>query len=544
VIGVCARPGDTACDGTLQELGRALGVSFEHRSLGDDRNVDGWLVLGADRQLVSAVSRTTRPCYVVLPDAGLMLRESSGTIAFTNRPELPAVLRNRTITAEDAVDADTLPPWLDDVEPLALKDGAAVWAVQTRAAARHHYVSLPLPALKAGEALFTHLSGPRLARLLPFVLFLQSVGDRAAWEPPPLQATFMFDDPNLHWPSYGFIDYREMVGRAAAGQYHVSVATIPLDAWFVHRRARAIFLENPGRLSLLYHGNDHIFRELGPSRSTEAMQRLFGQAVARISTMEGRTGLEVARVMAPPHGACSEAALAEMARRGFEAACVSRGSLRHHNPEAPWTRTIGLNPCDIVAGLPVIPRFGLSQNCRNDILIAAALRQPIVPITHHQAVAEGYGLLDEIAAFVNSLGAVAWTDMKTISRSLYSRRQDAETLRVRMWSRRVSLRVPPGITRIQFDGAAQGGGAGDELFWRIVSGDRSWRHLPGAEPLAVATGDTVEIASRPDRASELQPRGAGTRLVPLARRLLTETRDRMLPALHRIPRRRTAAGPA
>ena len=101
-----------------------------------------------------------------------------------------------------------------------------------------------------------------------------------------------------------------------------------------------------------------------------------------------------------------------MARLGFEAVCVSCGSLHYHNPHAAWTRTLRMKPCDTIKGLPVIPRFGLTLKCKNDILIAALLGQPVVPMTHHQMVADGYRVLDDTAAFINSLGDVTWGDMR------------------------------------------------------------------------------------------------------------------------------------
>jgi hypothetical protein len=411
-----------------------------------------------------------------------------------------------------------------------------VWAIQERGHCRHYYVALAPPDLNHGEALFIHFSGQRIARLLPLVLFVHSLTDDRRWEPPPMQATFMFDDPNLHWTSYGFIDYGEMVANAIAGNYHVAVATIPLDAWFVHPPASAIFKDNSTRLSLLYHGNDHLSKELARPQPAAAMQRLLRQAVGRIARMEARTRLEVARVMAPPHGACSETAISEMARLGFEAVCVSRGSLRYHNGDAAWTRTIGMRPCDIVAGLPVIPRFGLSKNCRNDILIAALLRQPIVPMTHHQAVADGYELLDEMASFVNSLGDVTWRDMKTMSRSLYSHRQDDQALSVRMLSKRISVPVSGGTTRIRVERPwLQQDSAEEPLLWRTTTEDRRWKVASASEAIAVRGGVTIEIASGPARAAGTETHGAGPhRLTPVARRLLTEVRDRALPSIHRL----------
>jgi hypothetical protein len=228
-----------------------------------------------------------------------------------------------------------------------------------------------------------------------------------------------------------------------------------------------------------------------------------------------------------------------MARLGFEAICVSRGSLRHYNNGAGWTRTIGMRSCDLVAGLPVIPRFGLSKHCRNDILIAALLRQPIVPMTHHQGVADGYHLLDEMASFVNSLGEVAWRDMKSISRSLYLQRRDDAILSVNMLSTRVSVPVPPEITRIRAIPPRIGDSAKERLFWRTVGESRRWNLVSSDETIAVQRGATIEIALGPIGATRTAIHRAGKpRLAPAARRLLTEVRDRALPSIHRIARRR------
>ena len=544
-IGICARSLSPGCKATFDALGEALSVSFEQRPFGDDLDIGGWVVLGADPALASRIDRAAQPCYVVLDDAELLPRGASSQIRFANRPELAAVLRGRDVTSDDAIAAKALPNWPTNLVPLALKDGAAVWASQDRGRYRHHYVSLPVPELNDHDALFTHFSGQRMACLLPLVLFVRSLAEDQCWQSPPLQATFMVDDPNLHWTSYGFIDYGEIVSHAVAANYHVSVATIPLDSWFVHPPVSALFQENTGRISLLCHGNDHVSRELARPQSADATARLLHQAVGRIARMEARTGLEVARVMAPPHGACSEMAIAQMARVGFEAVCVSRGSLRHHNNGARWTRTIGMRPCDMVAGLPIITRFGLSKNCRNDILIAALLHQPIVAMTHHQGVADGYHLLDEMASFTNALGEVTWRDMRAISRSLYSQWQDGTTLRVRMLSRRVSVPVPEGTTGIQIERPWLDHSAVEALSWRSATNGPHWSAVSDPGPMAVKAGVTIEIASGAAGSTVTGSSGAGPRrLAPVARRFLTEIRDRALPAVHRIARRGRSSRPA
>jgi hypothetical protein len=518
-------------------LGKALGVVFERRAFVDDRGLDAWVILDADRHTVDEIVHSARPCYVVLGDPQGTGEQAAAAIVFAGRASVDPILRGRTVAVEDSVDATSLPNWLRGCEPLAFQDGAAVWGLRQCGRLRHHYVSLCPPDLGEGETLFARLSGARLARLLPLVLFVRALIDQEGWEPPPLQASFMVDDPNLHWPSYGFIDYEEMAVHAARENYHVAFATIPLDAWFVHEQAGDIFKRNTSRLSLLCHGNDHLSNELGSSRSRDEMSSLLQQALERIRRMEVRTSLAVSRVMAPPHGACSETAIAEMGRLGFEAVCVSRGSLRFHNPQASWVRTIGLKPCDMVAGLPVIPRFGLSGDCRNDILLAALLRQPIVPMTHHQGVADGYETLDRTASFVNSLGSVTWSNMTDISRALFARRQDDGTVFVRMFSRRVAVAVPQGATHVAVERPWVTDQASEPLYWRTPGAAGSWTAAEERDRIRVPGGATIEIASgaaasvRADRRILRSPR-----LGPVARRLMTEGRDRALPSLYRLSR--------
>jgi hypothetical protein len=540
-IGIHARSLSAGRRAAFSALGDALGITFVERSLEEDGDLDAWVILDVDRDSLPAVHRVSKPCYAVIAADEQIPLSASTTVTFSGHQRVSPVLRGREVVSDDAADARGLADWLTDVEPLALKDGRPIWAEQSGTSGRLVYTALLPPELNDGAPLFTEFSGPRIVRLLPLVVFIRSLSS-AAWEPPPLQATFMFDDPNLHWTSYGFIDYRKMVGEATRGNYHVSVATIPLDAWFANSSATKIYKAHGDRLSLLCHGNDHVANELGRRRSVESMQHLLHQALSRIGRMEARTGLQVARVMAPPHGACSETAISEMARIGFEAVCVSRGSLKFHNAQAGWTRTIGMKPCDIVAGLSVIPRFGLSLSdpCRNDILVAAVLRQPIVPMTHHQAVANGYQLLNETASFINSLGKVSWSDMQTIARSLYSRRQpDARTLVVRMSSKGASIPVPDGVTTVSIERPWLEHPTKEPLWWRTTAADGRWRAVRDPQAIDITAAGVLEIRSGSVAAMNggTHPHGS-RRLVPIARRLLTEARDRAQPSIYRLAQTR------
>ena len=214
--------------------------------------------------------------------------------------------------------------------------------------------------------------------LLPLLHFLRQLLADEGWKLPAPRAAFVIDDPNLHWPSYGFLKYPQLAEHASRHGYHLAFATVPLDGWRVDARAVATMREHPAALSLLIHGNDHVARELAGLDSDRQAEAAMAQALRRIAALERASGLSVARVMAPPHGVCSEAALRAMFRLGFEAACISRPYPWRDGLPAP-TPLAGWHPAELVAGgIPVAPRQALSAP-REDLGLPCAARPAADP---------------------------------------------------------------------------------------------------------------------------------------------------------------------
>lgn len=515
-------------------LGEILNFSFEERTFGDDSTVDAWVLLGTDHESVSRIALSDRSCYVVIPDDQLVPCGKSPKLQFGAHPILAGVLSGRQIISDEAVELKSLPKYLQNITALACKEGAPVWAIQEHQKRCHHYVATPIPQLGEGEPLFSYFSGERFLALLPLFFFLNSLSEDRRWEQPPLQASFMFDDPNLHWPTYGFISYPKLLQHAMSYNYHASFATIPLDAWFVHSPTALLFKSNVERLSMAFHGNNHLSNELARPYSAENLSRLLRESLQRIERLEDRAGLKVARVMIPPHGALSEQSLSSLAQLGFEAACTSSGSLHYHNKRSEWAVTVGMRPCDMIAGLPVLPRFGLSASCHNRVLVAALLHQPIIPRAHHQDVAEGFGLLDDLSVFINSLGGVKWTDMKSICRRQYARMIDRDILCVKMLSKRIEVYAPEGINRIQIMRSWRDASVSVPMRWRARGGDPRWSSCENQEFIAVKPREIIDIAAVPSTRNLAEPITPTPRLFPVVRRIMTETRDRIHPHMRRI----------
>jgi hypothetical protein len=357
----------------------------------------------------------------------------------------------------------------------------------------------------------------------------------------------MFDDPNLHWGSYGFIDFAKLARHARESNYHAAFAMVPLDAWFVHSGAATLLQQNEAYLSLLMHGNNHAKAEFGSALNADTYARSLAQAIRRIEGFERRSGVSVARVMAPPYGAFQEIVADVMTNLGYEAACVSRASLTSWNKEKHWPSTFGHSVAEFVgAGAPIIPRHVMAWGHEGSYRLAAFLNQPIIPHGHHQDCAGGLDLMAHVANEINSLGEVVWSDLTSISRSNYLTRRVAETLFVKMLSRRISVQLDESVKEIVIERPWITPNADPELLV-CRQGDRSaFAARAGRESLVsiVAGPGTVELISPSNNA--IDPRtisspglGVGT----LARRLLSEARDRISPLTTRIRHQRKVVSP-
>lgn len=519
---------------TLDAIGEVLGIRFEERIYGDGAGIDAWILQETDPKVLLAIAHCDVPRYTIVDDSQLIPCGESSTIEFTPHHALPCVMRGRQVNGDEATGFKALPQWLQNVTPLALKVGVPVWAIQEASGHYNHFVSQPIPELNDGEPLFQYFFGRQFLSLLPLLVFLKSLSEDRDWEPPPLQACFMFDDPNLHWPTYGFIDFSKMKRHAQLHNYHVSFATIPLDAWFVHSPTALIF-QSCEQLSLLIHGNDHVSRELARGYPDEEQNWMLRQALLRIAKLERRSGVTVSRVMAPPHGACSESVLGEMARLGFEAACISRWSIGSYNSKANWLCTYGMRPADIVAGMTIIPRFRMSPNCHNSILVAALLHQPIIPMGHHHDIAEGMQLLSDLSGFVNSLGNVQWANMKRISRYHYARKHEGRILHLRLFTKHIEIFVPEGINQIFVERPWLEREEYETLVWRTLGETSEWKLLRPDESIHVQPGKIIEIVST-FPTTYLREKGVISNLHfwPIVRRQITEAKDRIAPLIKRV----------
>ena len=466
------------------------------------------------------------------------LQQSNTTIEFGDSKYLDRRLRRRRISHDPLT-----PPVSFQVESgdevLAKSGDAPAWIIRKSGGSVLNILLVPPPTLEPNERVFDYLNGSRFFQLLPLFHFLRRLTQEIDWARPPLRACLMFDDPNLHWPSYGFLDYNELLQHSISHSYHVAIATIPRDAWGCHAETVQLFKRSPQQLSLVIHGNDHTKAELAQKLSVEAYVQLLAQALRRVKRLERMTGLNVARVMAPPHGANSNEAVTAMSLLGFSGMCISTGSLRRWNSNADLPLTFGLEIGETLScGFPTIPRFRLSSSCEGEIVISAFMDRPIIAVGHHQTVAGGLELLADVSANIDSLENVCWQSPEMMFRSNYLARRNNDTLHISPYSRRIRITVPDGITRLLVEPPIK-----DPAFrnWAVVPEQNLGNESTGlgfnaANCITVMPGQIIECAAvncgRIAADSIASP--SSLSFWPAARKLMSETRDRLDPLIYKL----------
>jgi hypothetical protein len=529
VVGVFPASAHAGCRRLLTALEEAFPVRFEGRGEGQWGDLDALLQLGAGDQAEAAAALGVPALHLLAPEPSqpgeLSVQDLTSDVKLDRAlrgTELPDDRLGAALTAAgDAVIAGGV---------LASCRGVPTWTSRGRLQR-----ALLVPCeLGHEEALRERLRDGRSAALLPLAHFLRELTAAEAWQLPAPRAAFLFDDPNLHWPSYGFVKLPALAEHARDHGYHAALATVPLDGWFTHPAARRALRGSDGAVSLLVHGNDHYGGELGRPRTSSEALAMAAQAQRRVGSFEARTGVAIDRVMVPPHEQCSQATVAGLRRCGFEALTVTqpfpwlgdgrRGWLAGPEGTGPL---VGWRPADLADGLPVLLRHPLAGRSSPELRLRAFLGQPLVLYGHQADLLEGLDVLTSAVADIERAGPTRWCSLGEIAAASFETRRRGEDLEVRLLSRSARVEIPLETSRLRVEPFPGTTGEYEAL---LVNGATQ----RFSEPIDVDPGTKVEVALRASDAVDVNSVPA-PRLRPLAvpRRILSEGRDRLQPLVSR-----------
>jgi hypothetical protein len=482
-------------------LEQALDVRFVGHAPGEERAL-GAAIVCENRDLPRCAAPSGLPRLTVVGDT----ERSGDSCAIQLHPVevLDPRLRGLELNEAGAACAVAAGRSLDD-QAIASADGRALWVVD-RDDRTQQRLAIGPAELRGAETLRERFRDGRFLALLPILELARRLRGPQHWEAPPLRACFLFDDPNLHWPSYGHLRFGELARDAA---------------------------HHPKELSLIVHGNDHVHGELARVDTAERAVGVAQQALERTSALERKGGVAVGRIMAPPHGVCSEPMATGLLRAGFEALTVSRAY--PWLPHAPADRPLaGWRIAEFVGGgLPVIERRVLGT-LPAELALLAYLEHPLILFGHHRDLADGPSRLGRIAERLGDIGPVRWESIRRIARGNFLQRRAGDTIHLRMYSRRVDLDVPPDVRAVVVE--LPGHPCSDQELV-LCAGERV---TPG-DPAPVQPGSRCHLALR--NVLEVEPqlrvrrRRARGQLWPSVRRGMTEARDRSVAMADRLAAR-------
>jgi hypothetical protein len=519
-------------------LAQLYPVEFREIVSVKDETLDGLIVLNGQILEGKAAAIRGIPACVVVADIAGATQAAGPEVRFGTSDCLDIALRGQTMTETGTGAVPVLSLETGD-EVLASKGGQPVWLSRPVGTSRCQLITVPPPALAQGELLFKHLSGGRFLGLLPLINFLRRIVADIDWQDAPVQTCFVFDDPSLYWPSYGFVDYRLLAELAANQGLFVSVATIPLDTWWVNGSVAATFRSSSPRLSVIMHGNNHTADEMLGERGSDDHLQIAAQAMRRIERLE-RYGLSGFRIMEAPHGAISNGMMSHLMSLGYEAVLCTTELLLYHNSNVTWPATLGLDRAEFLGGgMPTISRVKMKANWKNEVILSAFLRKPFVIAGHHWDAADRFQLLKEIAGLINGLRLLAWSSPLDMVRGNYKHLQRGHELKVKMYARTIRVPVPEGVTQLFVHRPwFQSHGQMEMLEVASPSGEifkENGNSIIG--PITVRSGDVLEIRSLPSRPIDFRtvrtPRADGW---PFFRKFLMELRDRSSPMRYQASR--------
>jgi hypothetical protein len=502
------------------ELGSVLGVAVDELGSGDhsDRPT---VLLDCDPADLGDLPSSGNPLLVYL--TGGSARPGPFVVSFTDSVHVDRRLRSAEFPIEAAGFVPV--PAAPGDEVMALADEERVW-VRREVGGRVVDITGMLPtADPAGGGAPGRAEYERIVGMIPFIHFARRVSGYEEQQPTPLRACFLIDDPNLRLPTYGHLRFREVADHSRVHGYHVSIAMIPLDAALYGRSTVRLFRSDADRLSLSIHGNNHTRREF--AAGGDLAQRRVAQALRRIARFERRTGLAVDRVAIPPHGGISRETLDAAALVGFHGIAASPWAVVEAFPGV--RNALGLGPASTgPRGIPILVRRHLMRE-EGWFSLHAFLDQPVIAYAHHDDLAGGLTeTLGAAALRLERIGPVRWCGLREMVESSFITRVRDGVAHIRPFADHLTVRVPDDAHSIA---VAYGGPNPPDS--ALVRSEAGIARIGPGEVMEASPGAILHVElerAHIDPGAVPSPRWSPW---PVARRVLTEGRDRLRPILRR-----------
>jgi hypothetical protein len=258
------------------------------------------------------------------------------------------------------------------------------------------------------------------SRFVPYAMALRYLAGDACWRPIQALAAVVIDDPLLR-TKYGFLNFRSLLSMTEKHNFHAAIGFIPHNFRRNSRRVVRLFLENPERLSICFHGNDHTQGEFA-SPDSRFLNLLLWVATKRMALHQKRTGLACDPVMVFPQGKFSTEAMRALQSHNFYAA-VNTVPHPAHEPPSLTLRELAQPAVLRYGGFPLFLRKPVDKIRPEDIAFNVFFGRPVLIVEHHQDFEDEERLTSLVNEINSIIPEMQWTSLAAVTRQSLLRRR-------------------------------------------------------------------------------------------------------------------------
>ena len=258
------------------------------------------------------------------------------------------------------------------------------------------------------------------SRFVPYAMALRYLAGDACWRPIQALATVVIDDPLLR-TKYGFLNFRALLEMTKKYNFHAAIGFIPHNFRRSSRRVVRLFLENPERLSICFHGNDHTQGEFASSDG-RFLNLLLRVATKRMGLHQKRTGLPCDSVMVFPQGKFSTEAMRALQAHNFYAA-VNTTPHPVRNPTSLTVRELAQPAVLRYGRFPLFLRKPVDKIRPEDIAFNVFFGRPVLIVEHHQDFEHEERLIALVKQINSTVPEMQWSSLASVTRQSMLRRR-------------------------------------------------------------------------------------------------------------------------
>jgi hypothetical protein len=282
-------------------------------------------------------------------------------------------------------------------------------------------------------------------QIAPAMMFIKYCGGDQGWHALHQYANLTIDDPWLRH-SYGYVDYKSLLGEMEKHDFHTTIAFIPWNYDRSDPGVVSLFRDHPDRFSITVHGDNHDHKEFTDYQSKPLAVQIadLKQSLARMERFRTLTGIPYDKVMVFPHSIAPEGTLAALKTYNYLATVnvknVPQDALR------PTNLSFVLRPVTLsFADFPSIQRYSMASPIPKSLIaINEFLGNPLLFYGHSDDFAKGIGAFDGVADEVNKLQPdTQWRGLGDIVKHLYAvKRRDDSNYDVLSFTSNICLNNP------------------------------------------------------------------------------------------------------